>query len=224
MSIFIIKIIACITMVLDHVKYAIPMTTNFVTLNFGRISYPLYAFLLTEGYVHTKDLKKYYKRLIIFALISQIPFMLFRKLVGDYKILNIIFTLLLGLIAITSYDKIKNAFLSACITTFMIFLGSIIKVDYSWYGVATIVIFYLFRENKIFRTIIFSILVVIYNYSRCGLIILEFSNILLCAFSILPAILILFYNGKLGKRSRFKYFYYWFYPVHMLILYMISFI
>lgn len=83
------------TMVLDHIKYAIPETAGFITQYFGRISFPLFAFLVGEGYSHTSNLKKYYKRLIVFALISQVPFMLFRTLVGEWRMLNILFTLLL---------------------------------------------------------------------------------------------------------------------------------
>ena len=100
MSIFSLKIIACISMVFDHIKYAIPETTCFLTQYFGRMSFPLFAFLVGEGYSHTSNLPKYYKRLILFALISQIPFMLFRTLVGQWQMLNILFTLLLGLIDI----------------------------------------------------------------------------------------------------------------------------
>ena len=90
MTIFIIKIIACITMVLDHIKYVYEPSTNFATLYLGRISFPLFAFLLTEGYVHTSNIKKYAKRLLIFGIISQIPFMLFRMHVGNWIMLNII--------------------------------------------------------------------------------------------------------------------------------------
>ena len=125
MSIFIIKIIACITMFLDHIKYAIPMTNNYVTKYLGRFAFPLFAFIITEGYVHTKDLRKYYKRLIIFAIISQIPFMLFRTLVGEYLMLNVIFTLLLGLISITVYDKIEKRYFSIPICISIIFLNSL---------------------------------------------------------------------------------------------------
>ena len=113
MTSFVIKIIACITMVLDHIKYAIPCTNGILTEYFGRISFPLFAFLITEGYVHTKDFKKYCLRLLIFGIISQIPFMLFRTLVGEWKMLNIMFTMLLGLIAIFVYDKIEKNYIVA---------------------------------------------------------------------------------------------------------------
>ena len=132
MTICIIKIIACITMILDHIRYVVPVTNIFVTRFLGRISFPLFAFLLTEGYVHTKNLKNYYKRLFIFAIISQIPFMLFRKLVvGEWKMLNIMFTLLLGLIAITIFDKEKRKYISIPCVILIIYLGKILKEKFT---------------------------------------------------------------------------------------------
>jgi hypothetical protein len=121
MSIFIIKIIAVVTMVLDHIKYAIPQTNNFITQYFGRISYPLFAFVFVEGYLHTSNKKKYAIRLFIFAIISQIPFMLFRSLIGknSWKMLNIMFTLLLGFIGIFIYEKCNNKILGSIIAIFI---------------------------------------------------------------------------------------------------------
>lgn len=141
MTAFTIKIIACITMFLDHIKFAIPITDCYITEYFGRISFPLFAFLITEGYIHTSNLKKYIKRIFIFAIISQIPFMIFRYIIsGDYKILNIMFTFLLGILAIIVYDNCKNKILSIFIPFIIICFGQIIKVDYRWWGVATVFI------------------------------------------------------------------------------------
>ena len=166
MTIFIIKIIACVTMVLDHIKYAIPETEGILTNYFGRLAFPLYAFLLTEGYVHTKDLKKYYYRMIIFAIISQIPFMLFRTLVGEWKMLNIMFTLLLGLIAITVYDKEKRKYISIPIIILLIWMGKILKVDYGWYGVTTVILLYLLKNNKSFIPFSYLLLLIFYYFFR----------------------------------------------------------
>jgi hypothetical protein len=94
---FILKIIAVVTMVLDHIKYAVPVTDCFVTKYFGRISFPIFAFLISEGLIHTKNRKKYFLRMLIFACISQIPFMLFRSLVADKFLLNIMFTFLFAI-------------------------------------------------------------------------------------------------------------------------------
>lgn len=222
MTIFIIKIIACITMILDHIKYAIPETRNFFTLYLSRISFPLFAFLLTEGYVHTKNLKKYYYRLIIFAIISQIPFMLFRKLVGEWKMLNIMFTLLLGLIAITIYDKEKRKYISIPFMILIIFLGKILKVDYGWYGVTTILLFYILKRNKYIIPFAYLILLALYYYDRIGSLNFSTKNVLSILCSWLSTFIIIAYNGKEGKKI--KYFYYIFYPVHMLLIYLISII
>ena len=112
MSIFTIKLIAVITMLLDHIRYAIPETNCILFELLGRMSYPLFAFVLTEGYIHTSSKKEYAKRLIKYGLISQIPFMLFRSMLGknEWKMLNIMFTLLLGFFGILSLDKIKNKY------------------------------------------------------------------------------------------------------------------
>lgn len=219
MSILIIKIIACVTMIFDHIKYAIPLTNNFITEYMGRISFPLFAFLITEGYTHTKDLKKYYKRLIIFALISQIPFMLFRTLVGEYRLLNVLFTLLLGLIAIMIYEKIDKKYISIPLVLLIIYLGKIMRVDYGWYGVATVFIIYVFNNNKNFLVSTFIALNIIYHYDRL-FINYSVENLITFLFTISSVIIIVLYNGKLGKKV--KYFFYYFYPVHMIVLYLIN--
>lgn len=219
MTSFMIKFIACFTMVLDHVKYALPQTDCFITEYMGRISYPLFAFLIAEGYIHTSNLKEYYKRIFIFAIISQIPFMLFRTLVGEWKMLNIMFTLLLGLLSITTYDKIKKEYISFPICIIIILLGNILNVDYGWFGVSTILILYIFRDNKILKSIAYTLLVLAYFYFS-GIKTINMNIFLLFISYLLPIIFILLYNGKQGKKV--KYVFYWFYPIHMLILYGLS--
>ena len=220
MSIFVIKIIACVAMFLDHIKYAIPEMNGFITTYFGRLSFPLFAFLITEGYTHTKDLKKYYKRLLIFAILSQLPFMLFRTLVGEYLMLNILFTLLLGLISITIFDKVKKKLISIPLILVIIYIGHLFKVDYDWYGVAIVFELYLFRKYKLLNMLVFSFLTGIHYYIR-GLFDVIYTYVLLSyGFTILSIVLIYLYNGKLGRKT--KYFFYWFYPIHMIIIYMLG--
>jgi len=84
MSSFVLKIIAIITMFIDHVGYAIFGKFSFFNY-IGRIAFPIFAFQISEGYSHTKDLKKYFLRLFIFAIISQVPFMLFGKIISNCK-------------------------------------------------------------------------------------------------------------------------------------------
>ena len=124
----------------------------------GRIAFPIFAFQISEGYKHTKNLKMYFLRLFIFALVSQIAFMLFRISIGLTNFeLNIFFTLLLGLSSITIYDKIKqkynNKYLGILPVILLIILGQILKCDYGWYGVAIIFLFYLFKDNKVYMNI-----------------------------------------------------------------------
>lgn len=92
-SSFALKIIAVICMLCDHLGDAIIKPFSFFNV-IGRIAFPIFAFQITEGYIHTKDLKKYFKRLIIFAILSQIPFMLFLSTFTSPFTLNIFFTLL----------------------------------------------------------------------------------------------------------------------------------
>ncbi len=220
MSVFTLKIIACISMVLDHIKYALPITSNYATIYLGRIAFPLFAFLVVEGYVHTKDLKKYLKRLLIFALISQVPFMLFRTLVGEYMMLNVMFTMILGLFAIMAFERIKNKLFSIPVSLVVIFLGYVLKVDYSWFGVATILVLYIFRDNEFKKMISFIILTLIYYYSRVQINLLQPEILGYYFATISSLIFICSYNGKLGRKM--KYFFYWFYPIHMIVLYLSS--
>ena len=219
MSIFAIKIIACITMVLDHIKYAIPSTQNLVTIFGGRIAFPLFAFFITQGYIHTSDLEKYYKRLIIFGLISQVPFMLFRTLVGEWEMLNIMFTLLLGLFAITIYDKCSKKYISIPICILIIILGEILKVDYGWLGVALVHLIYICRNKKIALLFSYIALITIYFYFNK---ILDIIYIGYFISYLVPVVFMLLYNGEQGRKV--KYFFYMFYPVHMIILFLISFL
>ena len=92
MSSFVLKIIAMTTMLTDHLGDSIFNYANFMNV-IGRIAFPIFAFQISEGYIHTKNLKKYFLRLFVFALISQAPFMLFLSMFSSGFTLNIFFTL-----------------------------------------------------------------------------------------------------------------------------------
>ena len=224
MSVFVIKCIAAIFMVVDHIKYAFPALNNNFTLYFGRISFPLFAFGIVQGYKHTKDLKRYVKRLILLGLFSQIPFSLFTSLPTlDVVSLNINFTFVLGILAIIAYDKSKNKLKGLVYALLIGLLGNITLVDYGFYGVILIFSLYIFNESKL-KTLLTSGLVITLKYLYR---ILKYNNGIFSEYyimnwicSMLPLFILLLYNGKRGKN--FKWFFYVFYPLHLLILYVIS--
>ena len=108
MSAFVLKIIAIVTMFIDHLGYAVH-NGSFSSFNYiGRLAFPIFAFQISEGYIHTKNIKKYFLRLLLFAVISQLPFMIFNSILNIHKLyLNTLFTLFLGLVSIYIYDKCK---------------------------------------------------------------------------------------------------------------------
>lgn len=217
MTSFILKIIALISMVCDHAGYII--FDGFSFMNYiGRLSFPVFAFLITEGYIHTNNLKRYFSRLLIFAIISQLPYML---LFNDSLTLNILFTLTLGLLAITVYNKLNNKLFGISFVILFSVLASLLHFDYGWFGIAIIFIFYIFKTQKIYLNMLFSFTVFTnYFYYFAKTLRVEYLFIILCC--VLSLIPINLYNGKKGKNT--KYLLYIFYPLHLIILYALSFI
>lgn len=216
MSSYVLKLIAIITMFIDHIGYVI--FDGFSFFNYiGRIAFPIFAFQISEGYIHTKNLKKYFLRLFIFALISQIPFMLFHKILSDNFALNIFFTLLLGLASIYIYDKSKHKFFGIVISIIIGIIAEFIHCDYGFYGISIILLFYVFKNNSLLSSISFIIAVTI-NY-LIPIIKYGFYDIYLYLyiFTLIPIIFIALYNGKKGKNT--KYLLYLFYPIHLLLIY-----
>lgn len=232
MSAFVLKIIALISMTFDHASYVIYGRFSF--LNYiGRLAFPIFAFQITEGYIHTKNLKKYFLRLFIFALISQIPFLLFHSIISSSRHLNIFFTLFLGLGAITTFDKLRNIECNNKYIHYLyIFLGfisvavfstisEITNCDYGYFGVLAIFVFYFFKNHKVLMNIAFILSVIIYQFNN---LLKNLSNpglfeiyLYIIIFTCLPLAFIDLYNNKKGKDI--KYLLYLFYPIHLLILY-----
>ena len=220
MSSFVLKIIAILSMLCDHLGY---ITFNeFTFINYlGRFSFPIFAFLITEGYRHTSNLKKYFYRLLIFACISQIPFMLFiNSFRGDF-VLNILFTLTLGLLTITVYEKINNKILGIVFTIFCATIAHFFPFDYGWFGITVIFIFHIFKNKHVLMNFFFIIATFI-NYFYKFIIYLNIEYLGIILFACLALIPINLYNEKKGKNL--KYFLYIFYPLHLILLYLLNFI
>lgn len=229
MNTFALKLIACITMLIDHIfMIFVPYGTTafWIGREIGRIAFPIYCFLLVEGFFHTSSRRKYLIRLLVFALISEFPFDL--ALYGIPSSIdvamqsqNVIFTLFVGLALLCIYDYLLKQYgmtqpmVFNTLAVIAIVAASTVTIwlrtDYSYVGILFILIFYLFRKKKLWITA--GLLVVI----------LLFSNIfeLGAVMALLPIFL---YNGEKGGRKSFRYMFYAFYPVHLLVLGLIAYL
>lgn len=229
MSSFLLKIIACFTMLLCHIPFVYPQY-SVPLIYIGKISFPLYAFLISEGYVHTRNFSKYLTRLIVFGVISQIPaYLLFVGKSFNGLYLNIFFTLALGLLGIRIYDKIKSKYISIPLIILLAVLAELLKFDYGAFGVLMIVCFYVFKRNKLNMVLSQMFLMFIlymkkmsyYTFSLFNLQYILFQLL----FSVISLAIILTYNGKKGKSSgKIKLMFYFFYPVHLIILDLLKFL
>ena len=216
MTSFVLKIIACVTMFIDHLSYGLFGKATW--LNYiGRMAFPIFAFQIVEGYRHTKNLKKYFLRLIIFALISQIPFQLLHSIVSNGIALNVMFTLCLGLFCIWIWEESPNKFFSIVVIAMACVVAEVTNMDYGYWGVLLVFVFYLFRNDKAALALGFLGMILIKyapSIAKYGFYYHNIFSILGTYAAIIPIVL---YNGKQG--IKIKYFLYIFYPVHLLALY-----
>lgn len=223
MDSFGLKIVALTAMLCDHAGLTFLDSPSYLNI-IGRIAFPIFAFQISEGYIHTKNLKKYFSRLAWFAIISQIPFTLFSISVGASAFsLNIFFTLLLGLSSIVIYDKIKTKynkkFLGFLFVILFACLGNLCNCDYGWYGVTIIFLFYLFKNDKLLMNE--SIICIMFIKYLLGFV--KSPNIYYLYFFIGALSSLAFinlYNNK--KVKNIKYALYIFYPLHLFILALIK--
>ena len=224
-----LKLIAIVTMFLDHIGAAIlesPVVWAFlgsgeeidpffnssalalcrdVDLVFrfaGRIAFPIFCFLLVEGFLHTRSLPRYMGRMAAFALLSEIPYDLaFEEGWFDPKSQNVYFTLLLGLLAMAAvrYFLPRSALLALAGAAGCAVLAQLLRADHGAFGVVLILLLYILRDREPARTVIGSL-------ALCGEI--------TAPLAFLP---IRRYNGQRGRLGG-KWFFYGFYPAHILLL------
>lgn len=215
---FILKVIAIVSMTIDHVGYVLLPQYPILRV-IGRLAFPIYCFLIIEGYFHTKDIRKYLLRLLIFALVSEVPFDLAFNIgnegINPFHNQNVFFTLFLGLVVVYIYDNLKKyaidkfyLYIPAFVGIFgCIILAHFTNTDYEAGGVCLIFTLYVFREYKLLRILIASLeLYLFFGVIEC--------------FGIIAFLPIALYNGKLGPKM--KYFFYIYYPTHLLILFFLK--
>ena len=172
----------------------------------GRLAFPIFAFQTAEGYRHTRDFGRYCLRLAMFALISEIPFDLMVRCRGFYSgHQNVMFTLLLGLLACRFYDDRR---FWALIPVFL--AASFLHTDYSWYGVLMVLLFHAVPDRQLQLPVLMLLTLLWYGF---------FSLQMLAVLAWVPISL---YSGERGRGGKWlKYGSYAFYPAHMLILWLL---
>lgn len=215
-----LKLIAIISMLADHVNKALIypyLESNHGFLAFisdvfdiiGRIAFPLFCFMLVEGYFKTRNRKKYLLNLLLFGVISEIPFDMFTTAsFFNMNWNNVMFTLALVLVTVWIIDTLKEKMqkrpkalwylVSILIVLVMCIVSMSLSLDYEHHAILIGYFFYLFHDMPVFA------------------IPFGYASMFKEPWALLGFGLTLTYNGERGKQH--KMLYYWFYPVHLLIL------
>ena len=220
-----LKSIALITMLIDHIGAVIVhriislpqfdgefWTQLYYPLrSIGRVAFPIFLFLLVEGFLHTRKVTKYLGRLLIFAVISEMPFNLaIAGSLWSFSYQNVYWELALGLVVIWLGRKMEEKplhysiqlVLKLLFLTAGMVLAEVLNLDYGLYGIFSVFVLYAARKNRIKQAVF-------------GAVSFLWENPAPLAF--LPVV---FYNGKRGRGLKFAF--YIFYPAHLLILYLIA--
>lgn len=218
-----LKIIAVTTMIIDHVAHHLLKDSGIVLLSFGghelelyevmrmvgRLAFPIFVFLIVEGFKYTRNRFKYGRNMLVFALISEIPWNLEHTGTLLYDKQNVFFTLFFGYLCICLIekyrdDRIRQVLLPLAVLLFSMFF----RADYGATGVAFIIMMYATNDNKVVQLLLGSSM--LSSTWKSGL-------------AFIPINL---YNGKRGfiTGKFWKYAFYAIYPVHITIIWLIKFI
>jgi len=213
-----LKWIAMITMFIDHIgavvleyipQFELPAVnaTYYIMRYIGRLAFPIYCFLLVEGYHHTSNRMRYLRDLLIFGLISEIPFEICFMSEPGNGFHNIFWTLALGLGVMMALDYAKTKYVNATWMNLLImvvgaYAAETLGCDYGAIGVLLIFILYQTRNDRAKQSI-FGGIAMLYEVTGPVAFILTF-----------------FYNGE-RKIKKYKYAFYAFYPAHLILLYLI---
>lgn len=236
-----LKIIALITMVIDHMRYVLPEYQNFL-ITLGRWAFPLFAFIIAKNTYTSivnnqpNTLKRYFFNFLIFGLGSELPYRLLNGLAGDIKTINIIPTLLIGFLIIIIFNK-KYQILYRLILI-VIFVGLLWILDsYLEYGASGVLLivsffYYLSTKSTFGKNLLFILCVLLAVTSNLQYLIpviklYGFFNIytLPITISVLFVMLLIRFYNKLDLNLNIQTIgkgFWWFYPIHMLVIFGIS--
>jgi hypothetical protein len=225
MSAFHLKMIAAITMVVDHI--GVFFFPQFVILRIiGRLSFPIFCWFIANGARYSKDMKQYLLRMITLAVVSQVPFFFANRLIDpNFFLLNAVFTLSIGLGAIILIKRTNDRFLWVLVSFVAFCLAEIFFTDYGGPGVLSIVAFYLFSQNikamiasQVFiYGVLFSLPAIndILTHSVTQKTFVTFYEV----FGLGSLIFIALYNGEQGPKM--KYLFYVLYPLQYVVFYIL---
>lgn len=232
-SSFALHILAMGFMLCDHLWAMLFPAQEWLTC-IGRIAFPIFAFMIVEGYFHTRNLRQYLLRMLIWAVLSEIPFNLMYSggFIYPYH-QNVLWTFLVSLLLIILLEKIRLRFqpiltviLSLPIVIAGFILGYAGMVDYYGVGILTVLTFYFFRKRNWKNRLCQFLCMYILHVNMLGGYYYEVQifgfelDIVQQGFALLALIPIWLYQGQKGIYNKaFQYFCYAFYPVHMLLLF-----
>jgi hypothetical protein len=225
-------------MLIDHTMKTVVEYDGWIFI-LGRLAFPIFAFMAAEGCFYTKDPRKYALRLLVFSVLSEVPYDLMKSgEVFDLYDQNVIWTFLIAFLCVRAYQVARatdNRAVYVPIAVLFAMLGFIIatvaNTDYGGMGVWMVLIFYYLRERKWWMLALQFVLMAAINIMFLGGMgygvtlhlfgqAMEFPQQGFAVFALIP---IWLYCGRQGYHSKpFQYFCYGFYPVHMLILYLLS--
>ena len=225
--------IALALMFIDHWGYILGKLIHpdvfFYAHRIGRLAFPIFAFQIAQGCIHTSNWKKYALRLFVFGLISEIPFNMMHTGVNfvDPRYQNVMFTLLLGLLVLRLFLWARQKNWGYKLLALAVFTGAYLaadwlRLDYGGIGVAVVVMFGLSGTFK-YKTAIQTLCLFLLCYAH----VLKSGSFaaptqLLAVFAMVP---IAMYNGKQGAKNKLlQYGAYWFYPAHIGIMVVIRYI
>lgn len=234
---FSLHIIAMLCMLVDHMWATVTSGNNWMNC-VGRIAFPIFAFLIANGYFYTHDRKKYFYRLLFFAVLSEIPFNLINSstLFNPFH-QNVLWTFLISLLTMMWIDhtRLKNrkpvsVLKTAAIVLLSFLISTICCVDYLGFGVLTVLLFYFFHGHRWYDFLgQFSGLFVINWILIKGMdlplfTIREYTFYFPTqGFALLALLPIWLYRGKQGPHNKkIQFFFYSFYPLHMLLLFILT--